>query len=342
MAQRIARGKLRKSSLKVYDVRWKSFSKWCEEHHIQAWKVTIPQIAEFFLYLFTEKNLSPRTVEGYRSAIASTLSKVLDLDIGSDPNLSSLIASFYTDRPIGNRSLPEWDLNLVLSTLRKPPFENPEHPELVKLKFWTWKTCFLLMLASGARRSEIHALDPDRIQWSEDRTSVTLRPKLGFMAKNHVARDPSTAFRGFTIKALGTARSARVKLLCPVRALKWYLARTKNIRKKGSRLFLSLKSSSSTGVCANTISSWMRQTILEAYKQAEAEAANCLKLERARGHAIRAFKATWQAFRHISIQEILTSCRWKSANTFANFYLKDMVVLENGLRAFAEFSEALA
>ena len=137
--------------------------------------------------------------------------------------------------------MPTWDLSLVLLAMTRPPFEEKD-PKTIQLKWLTYKTVFLLALASGARRSEIHALDVNEIRWSEDKTSVTLKPHMGFLAKNHVATDPTTAFTGFTIKALSDtlSRSEPDRTLCPVRALKWYLDRTKEIRQGRRALFLPL------------------------------------------------------------------------------------------------------
>ena len=200
------------------------------------------------------------------------------------------------------------------------------------------------MLSSGARRSEIHALDVSRVGWSKNQEKVTLRPNLGFMAKNHVARDPATAFQGFTIKAMAPSVPESDIVICPVRALRIYLERTKHARSgESQRLFLPIRdaTTSSGGVCANTISSWMSHTILEAYKYVEHEL-DVLQLCRARSHEIRAFNASWQALHNVSVGDIMKSCRWKSVTTFADFYLRDMVVLEKGLYAFEGLRESFA
>ena len=202
VAGRIARGGLRKSSLTVYTSRWNQFSRWCTQQERDPWKADVPLIADFLVHQWYAIGQTSRTVEGYRTAISNTLALVLHKRVGDDPFLSALVASFYTDRPVARRTLPQWNLTLVLQMLERWPFECLEDPSKVDLKFWSWKTCFLVTLASGARRSEIHALASDRIQWSPDRSQVTLRPFLGFLAKNHVARDPSTAFTGFTLSAL--------------------------------------------------------------------------------------------------------------------------------------------
>ena len=95
----------------------------------------------------------------------------------------------------------------------------------VELKFFTFKTVFLLSLASGARQGKIHTLDWSPIRWLSDGKDVFLRPYVGFMAKTHVARDPSTALMDFWIKSLAAMldRSEPDMALCPLRVLRFYL-----------------------------------------------------------------------------------------------------------------------
>ena len=143
----------RESSRKVYQSRWTIYGQWCSPNKVDITSTTVPQVAEFLNYLFTVKNLKPATLTGYRTAIADALGSQGEL-ISKSLELNRLIASFTRDRPKPNRSISTWDLSLVLLGLTKPPFEPlSEAP----LKWLTYKTVFLLALASGKRRSEIHA-----------------------------------------------------------------------------------------------------------------------------------------------------------------------------------------
>ena len=126
--------------------------------------MSVSQIADFLLELFQVKCLKVRTIEGYRSAIASSLLS-RGYQVGTDTNLSRLIDSFYTDRPVTPSYLPRWSLPLVLSGLLRWPFESKEMSR-VDLKHLVFKTVFLLLLASRARRGEIHALDHSLTRWS--------------------------------------------------------------------------------------------------------------------------------------------------------------------------------
>ena len=72
------------------------------------------------------------------------------------------------------------------------------------LKHLTLKTAFLLALASGKRRSEIHAWVANKVsnlgQWEK----VALFPSSDFIAKNQLAREGSQSVSPVTIPALTT------------------------------------------------------------------------------------------------------------------------------------------
>ena len=121
----------------------------------------------------------------------------------------------------------------MLRALAEAPFEPLAKASLMDL---TVKTTFLLAVASGQRRSMLHALSValGHIRWEKD--GVRLIPTPSFLAKNQSASSkPVELF----IKPL-TAFSPDDKVWCPVRALKWYLDRTKTIR-KSDQLFIICK-----------------------------------------------------------------------------------------------------
>ena len=104
----------------------------------------------------------------------------------------------HRDRPKGSRNLPKWNLSVVLNELTKAPFEHMKDMDLEHL---TSKTAFLLALASGKRRSEIHAWVANKVsnlgQWEK----VALFPSSDFIAKNQLAREGSQSVSPVTIPA---------------------------------------------------------------------------------------------------------------------------------------------
>ena len=228
-------------------------------------------------------------------------------------------------------------LAFVLHRLNLAPFEPLQNADL---KFLTWKTVFLLILATACRRSELHALDFKSIRKAKDWAFVDLFALPEFQAKYQFLDADPSAPRAYTIRTLQVASEAD-RLSCPVRALKIYLRRTKDHREGRRRLFLPI-SDSVSDITANTVSHWVKQTLLLAY-QATGNATgdaqdrrlfNISDEERKDftrpAHEIRAQSASLAfASRHYSLASILRSCYWRSHTVFTEFYLRDITVQDN-------------
>ena len=310
----------RESSRKVYQSRWTIYGQWCTENKVDITSTAVTQVAEFLNYLFTVKNLKPATITGYRTAIADALGSQGEF-ISKSLELNRLIASFTRDRPKPNRSIPTWDLSLVLLGLTKPPFEPlSEAP----LKWLTYKTVFLLALASGKRRSEIHAWTHSSVSSRRNWSEVTVSPSPAFLAKNQLASDGPDSIKPVVIPALTTMLDSSLvedKSLCPVRALKVYLQKTKSMRKGKALLFVSLREGYSKDITRITISQWIKHTIQTCYQSSDTADQQVTQV---RAHDVRAMAASLAFKGGISLEQVLSSCYWKFHNTFTNFYLKDI------------------
>ena len=133
------------------------------------------------------------------------------------------------------------------------------------LKHLTLKTAFL---ASGKRRSKISAWVANKVsnlgQWEK----VALFPSSDYIAKSQLAREGSQSVSPVTIPAFTTIVDRQFKedrTLCPVRALRHYLDRTKDLRGSRSLLFISFKKGHASDIRPTTLSSWLKQTILLCY-----------------------------------------------------------------------------
>ena len=218
---------------------------------------SVKQISDFFMYLYQDLNRCPSTIDGYRMAIVDTLGPV-GHHITQSSDLHRLLSSSHRDRPKSSRNLPKWNLSVVLNELTKAPFEPMKDTDL---KYLTLITAFLLALASGKHHSEIHAWVANKVcnlgQWEK----VALFPSSDFKAKNQLAREGSQSVSPLTIPALTTIVDRQFKedrTLCPVRALRYYLDRTKNLRGSRCLLFISFKKGHTLDIRPATLSSWLK------------------------------------------------------------------------------------
>ena len=151
VAERIAAPQ-RSSTRTIYKSKWALFEKWCRENSVDISTPSVKQVSDFFMYLYQDRNRGPVTIDGYRTAFVDTLGPA-GHHISQSSDLNRLLSSFHRDRP----KVPEFfltPLSVVLNELTKAPVEPMKDSDL---KHLTLKTAFLLALASGKCRSEIHA-----------------------------------------------------------------------------------------------------------------------------------------------------------------------------------------
>ena len=239
IAERMSRAQ-KPSSIQVYEGKWRKFHSWCQERSIDPLDASVDQVATFLCHLHEQLHLAVSTIEGYRTAISHTIKAARGMDLGKDPDISSLMSNLARENVKKSSTIPPWDLSLVLRMLTKGPFE-PLHR--ADLKHLTLKTVFLVALATGKRRSELHAMRSD-ILHSEGWGSITILPDPSFVAKTQLNNCGAEVLNTVTIKALTKILGADMqedRSLCAVRALRYYLKNTKDLRKQRKKLFIAYK-----------------------------------------------------------------------------------------------------
>ncbi len=124
------------------------------------------------------------------------------------------------------------------------------------------------------------------IYYSSDGHTVFLRPGFGFVSKNQA---PEEARRPWRIEGIYPKVDSGIpdRTLCPVRALRSYLAATAPIRKERRRLFISVQPHREVEISRDTISRWLVETIQAAYKSTQADT-TAQALVGVTGHQVRA------------------------------------------------------
>ncbi|XP_071484026.1 uncharacterized protein [Diadema antillarum] len=309
-ASLVARSR-RESTREAYNSRLAGYYSWCQSHGVDPRSAPLRDVADFLVSLF-DKGLTISTIRGYRSAIAAVHTGFEDgSTISTAPSLSGLLRTFFLERPPSRRLLPSWSLPRVLEALARSPFEPLAEASLRDL---TIKTVFLLAIASGQRRSALHALSTlqGHIRWERAGVRLILNPS--YVAKNQTAA--SSPVEIFIQPLAAHSSIAEDKVWCPVRALKYYWARTKD-RRSGDQLFVVTKEPFSAA-SKDTISKW----IVAAIKAAGPEALSPGVAPRA--HDTRGISASWALFAGVSVEEIQKAAYWRSPNSFISFYLRDV------------------
>ena len=242
------------------------------------------------------------------------------VDLSDSWEISMLMKSFEQSFPPRELRPPAWDVTLVLRSLTQTPYEPLN---LCSDRDLTIKTVFLLALASSKRVSELHGLSYVT-KHSRGWTSVTLEFVPEFVAKTQNPSIHDDRFVSFTIPSLsdfcGNDRSEM--LLCPVRALRAYLKRTRPFRPTCRRLFVSTGRTKKE-VSKNTISFWLREAIIKAYTSLPQRAGSRPTFQ-ARAHETRSVGPTIAFRKNMSVQRVLNAGVWSRQTTFTSFYLRDV------------------
>ena len=323
--ERVAKSQ-RPGTRRQYDARVKIFKEWCVENGVSKSRPPLRKVAEFFQVLFLERGQQPHTITGYKTALSDHYSKsILNLD---SVVIRTLLKSYFRDRTPSLRVAPPWDLAVVLDCLKRAPFEPIS---VISLKYLTLKTAFLIAMATGRRRSEIHAISFDDISFSPDDTGniIYALPVIAdFIAKNELltrGRDITKMIYVPSLKGvLGPeAWETEASFICPVRALDAYLQRTKPFRRGRHRLFIPYSTGIKTELCSSTVSSYLVQTVNSIYKQENLYQTLIDRGISVKAHQIRSCSASWAFLRgKLGLEQLMNACFWRSLNTFTAHYLK--------------------
>ena len=316
----------RRSTRLVYQAKWDKYRKWCRDKGCSISRPTIAKVADFLLFLFEDLHLSVPCIRGYRSMLALVFRWKLP-EISDSPALRDLIRSFVVQRPRFPVSPPNWDLSLVLAYLRSPPFEPLGEATFRNL---TIKTLFLLSLATARRVGELQAIS-SRVAWLGGDASLSYLPE--FVAKTESDTNPIP--RSFVVKSLkdfaGNLREDY--LLCPVRAIKFYLQATSDISPRPRSLFVSPRCRQRS-LSKNALSFFLRDCISGA-GALRADVGQTL-----RAHSIRGLSTSLSFTKNWSVKQVLSAATWSSNTVFSSFYLKDVAYEWDNCRSLGPFIAA--
>ncbi len=328
VSERIARGLHVNSTQVIYDAKWLKFQSWCSKREIDPGLAPIGKLGDFLLYLFNDLQLSYSTICGYRSSINSVWRARGRQDVETHA-IRQLLNTFKVDRPRAVVTLPKWDLALVLRVLTQQPYEPLRSIEFKNLSA---KTVFLLLLATSRRRGDIHAIDPKRVTFSDNKNKVILEPLPGYIPKVRANAEREARYQPIVVRSLNSVTSDEAELsLCPVRALLAYEKVASQRVPNRSQFFISTRADKRL-VTKNTISAWVVKLIRAAYTSASSE--DC-RLSSTSVHEVRAIAASLAYQATYALNDVLKAATWATPTTFIDHYMRDVSGLQGRLHVIA-------
>ena len=154
-------------------------------------------------------------------------------------------------------------------------------------------------------------MDSNHLRFNQSEDQYLSLFKLGFWLRISFRPDPIV----IPNLAHTCKREHSDRLLCLIRALKFYLKMTEPYCQNRTRLFLPIKGKQD--ISKSSIS----YTIKLAYRKLTNRDFPFLKIK---AHEVRALSSSWAFFDKIPLNEILKAAVWNQSSTFAKFYLRDM------------------
>ena len=312
---------LRDSSSHVYNSHWKAFAIWANEKGLHPKDLSFFTLAEYLVHLFS-LNKKVNTILVHKASISSVLKLLNPSTTLQETTLQNVIRRMTLLRPREQEVLPRWHLSVVLKGLMKPPFTINGSDRQLSLELLSYKTAFLVALASGARGSELvalsrasHNLDFSMLPSGAKQVSIRMVPK--FIPKNQrpeVIPEP-IVFPGMA----HLFPKDPERLLCPVRALGLYIVRSAERAQTDPLEKLFVHFTPNTQLFTTHFRRWVAETIRLTYENSSQS-----DLPKIKAHDVRGISASIAYYRNTPLKELCSLIGWKSSNVFVRHYLRDM------------------
>ena len=283
----------RKKSAQSYDSLCKRWISWCAKRNLDPVSGPIEDIVNFLAHLHTQ-GYQYRSLNSYRSAIASMHAPIEGVSIGQHPLVSRLMKGAFQSRPPLPRYSGTWDITKVLAYL-----DGQTLTSSISLKVLTLRTVMLLALTRPSRSADLA-----RLSLAGFKTT----PEGAVFVPAALAKQ-STANKA--IKDFFFPRFTENVRLCPVHSLTLYIERTRQLRGTSTQLFIAIIKPH-LPVTTSTVARWLKQVIGDSGIDT-----NVFK-----AHSVRGATTSAASNQGVTTEEILKAADWSNSSTFQRFYYK--------------------
>ncbi len=181
----------------------------------------------------------------------------------------------------------------------------------------------MLALTSLKRVGDLQAFSVSEtcMDFAPGLVKVTQQPRPGYILKvlSTSFRSQVVTLHSFHPPPFASSEDERLHMLCPVRALKLYVDRSKVWRKSSQLLVCFGAGRRGLATSKQRISHWVRDAISLAY-----EARNLPSPLSLRAHSTRGVASSQALFRGVPLEDICVAAGWSSPHTFVKFYNLDV------------------
>ncbi len=294
------------STRQAYALKWSLYANWCSSRREDPRRCMIGVVLSF-LQERLERRMSLATLKVYVAAIAAHHDAVDGRSLGKHDLIVRFLRGARRLNPSRPPLMPSWDLSIVLAGLQRGPFEPLDS---VELKYLSAKTALLTALTSIKRVGDLqtYSVSEECLVFGPDNSQIVLRPRPGYVPKV-----PTTPFRNqvVNLQALPSEEAdPALELLCPVRALRIYVDRTRSFR-SSEQLFVCYGGQQK----GKRLAHWIVAAIALAY---QSQGEPCPMGVRA--HSTWSVTSSYALAHGASLADICRAAGWATPNTFARIY----------------------
>ena len=314
----------RPSTRALYKRKWEVFRVWCDRRHVNPVHPPIRKVINYLQHLLSVP-IKVATILTHISALSVCCDPIEGASIGNHPMVKTWVKGSKALNPRIRTLMPAWSLPVILSALREQPYEPMAKADL---KHLTLKTTFLLAITSARRISELQALCMAEPFLIINPASAFLRVNNAFLPKvpSDLALNADIELQAFYPNPhTGVEKEQRKN--CPIRALNYYLAATKLIRKENLNLFVNFTDKAQGSPASKrVISTWIAEVIRAAYHVMGHT--DPLSI-RANPHSLRGVATTYAELAAVSPAEICRAATWSKYCMFSRAYRLDSIAKGN-------------
>lgn len=285
----------RTSTRKTYEAAWNRWLQWCKQHDVNPLQPSGSVLARYLADLHLIHKLAYNTILVHKSAVATLCSSSYSGQLSSHALVKHILKSIALTNPT-IRKPPIWDINILVSFMKTSNVNENNVFAVCR------HTSTLLLLCSGRRVHDLTLLAVDSEHLIESSNNVILWPKFG-------SKTDSSDHRQSGWRLLSNPDE---KNLDPVFWIRQTVRLLSDRRRLGkcTNLFTTIRGEAREA-SRTLIAGWIKTLLTEA------------GINSTPG-SLRSAVASKNWANRLPLDEILSRGNWKSANTFARFYRREI------------------
>lgn len=298
----------RKSTVKTYEVAWKRWSSWSSINNVSRNNPTGSQLAQFLSDLYLIHKLSYNTILLHKSVVSTLCNAESSSHLSSHVLVKHILKSIALANPKTTKP-PVWDVSKLTTFLTTYTIDIDNFFQISR------HTAMLLLLCSGRRIHDLTLLRVDPKHYTKSDDSITFWPQFG-------SKTDSSNFRQSGWKLLLNKNNRNLNPLFWIERM-IVLLNDRRSTAKLFNLFITVRGVAKPA-SRTVIAGWIKTLFKEAGIAATPG-------------SVRSAVASKSWFENHPVDEILARGNWRSANTFQQFYRRELIesnVSENVTQLF--------